>query len=104
MAAVAESQAAAEIVKAEVLQVKERAVALVSVIAAETAVAEDKLAAAKPALDAAEAALQVLFFLQGYGKIIIIKYNLTSSTAAYILLCHFPRLCALLLLFCILPP
>lgn len=62
MAAVAESQAAAEIVKGEVLEVKERAVALVSVIAAETAVAEEKLAAAKPALDAAEAALQVLFW------------------------------------------
>lgn len=61
MAAVADSQAAAEIVKGEVLEVKERAVALVSVIAAETAVAEEKLAAAKPALDAAEAALQVIF-------------------------------------------
>ncbi|XP_026319440.1 dynein heavy chain 8, axonemal-like [Hyposmocoma kahamanoa] len=60
LAAVAESQAAAEIVKGEVLEVKERAVALVSVIAAETAVAEDKLAAAKPALDAAEAALQTI--------------------------------------------
>ncbi|XP_045497912.1 dynein axonemal heavy chain 8 [Colias croceus] len=57
LAAVAESQAAAEVVKAEVLAVKDRAVKLVSVIAAETAVAEEKLAAAKPALDAAEAAL-----------------------------------------------
>ncbi|CAG4978478.1 unnamed protein product [Parnassius apollo] len=55
--AVAESAAAAEVVKGEVLAVKERAVELVNVIAAETAVAEDKLAAAKPALDAAEAAL-----------------------------------------------
>ncbi|PZC81902.1 hypothetical protein B5X24_HaOG211688 [Helicoverpa armigera] len=55
--AVADSQAAAEVVKAEVLEVKDRAVKLVNVIAAETAVAEDKLAAAKPALDAAEAAL-----------------------------------------------
>ena len=45
------------------LAVKDRAVKLVSVIAAETAVAEEKLAAAKPALDAAEAALQVLFIL-----------------------------------------
>lgn len=59
MAAVAESAAAAEVVKQEVLQVKDRAVKLVSVIAAETAVAEVKLADAKPALDAAEAALQV---------------------------------------------
>ncbi|KAJ8735705.1 hypothetical protein PYW07_007325 [Mythimna separata] len=57
LAAVADSQAAAEVVKAEVLQVKERAVQLVGVIAAETAVAEEKLADAKPALDAAEAAL-----------------------------------------------
>ncbi|KPJ08753.1 Dynein heavy chain 8, axonemal [Papilio machaon] len=57
LAAVAESAAAAEVVKAEVLEVKDRAVKLVSVIAAETAVAEEKLAAAKPALDAAEAAL-----------------------------------------------
>ncbi|CAK1540075.1 unnamed protein product [Leptosia nina] len=57
LAAVAESQAAAEVVKAEVLAVKDRAVKLVSVIAAETAIAEEKLAAAKPALDAAEAAL-----------------------------------------------
>lgn len=55
----AESQAAAEVVKAEVLAVKEKAVQLVTVIAAETAVAEEKLAAAKPALDAAEAALLV---------------------------------------------
>ncbi|XP_034837309.1 dynein axonemal heavy chain 8 [Maniola hyperantus] len=57
LAAVAESAAAAEVVKAEVLAVKDRAVKLVGVIAAETAVAEEKLAAAKPALDAAEAAL-----------------------------------------------
>ncbi|KAI5635618.1 dynein heavy chain and region d6 of dynein motor domain-containing protein [Phthorimaea operculella] len=55
--AVAESAAAAEVVKAEVLAVKDRAVKLVNVIAAETAVAEEKLADAKPALDAAEAAL-----------------------------------------------
>ncbi|KAL0851104.1 hypothetical protein ABMA28_006975, partial [Loxostege sticticalis] len=60
LAAVAESQAAAEVVKAEVLEVKDRAVKLVSVIAAETAIAEEKLAAAKPALDAAEAALQTI--------------------------------------------
>ncbi|RVE46462.1 hypothetical protein evm_008872 [Chilo suppressalis] len=60
LAAVADSQAAAEVVKAEVLEVKDRAVKLVSVIAAETAIAEEKLAAAKPALDAAEAALQTI--------------------------------------------
>ncbi|CAH1639834.1 unnamed protein product [Spodoptera littoralis] len=60
LAAVADSQAAAEIVKAEVLEVKDRAVKLVNVIAAETAVAEEKLADAKPALDAAEAALQTI--------------------------------------------
>lgn len=55
----AESAAAAEIIKGEVLEVKDRAVKLVGVIAAETAVAEEKLAAAKPALEAAEAALLV---------------------------------------------
>ncbi|KAH9641784.1 hypothetical protein HF086_003910 [Spodoptera exigua] len=60
LAAVADSQAAAEVVKAEVMEVKDRAVKLVSVIAAETAIAEDKLADAKPALDAAEAALQTI--------------------------------------------
>nr|XP_037867095.1 dynein heavy chain 8, axonemal isoform X2 [Bombyx mori] len=60
LAAVAESAAAAEVVKTEVLDVKDRAVKLVGVIAAETAVAEEKLAAAKPALDAAEAALQTI--------------------------------------------
>ena len=59
LAAVADSQAAAEVVKTEVLEVKDRAVKLVNVIAAETAVAEEKLADAKPALDAAEAALLV---------------------------------------------
>ncbi|XP_041975311.1 dynein axonemal heavy chain 8 [Aricia agestis] len=58
--AVAESAAAAEVVKAGVVEVKERAVQIVNVIAAETAVAEDKLAAAKPALDAAEAALMTI--------------------------------------------
>lgn len=60
LAAVADTQAAAEIVKAEVLEVKDVAVKLVTVIAAETAIAEEKLADAKPALEAAEAALQVL--------------------------------------------
>ncbi|CAB3256562.1 unnamed protein product [Arctia plantaginis] len=60
LAAVAASQAAAEIVKGEVMEVKDVAVKLVTVIAAETAVAEEKLAAAKPALDAAEAALQTI--------------------------------------------
>lgn len=63
LAAVADSQAAAEVVKAEVMEVKDVAVKLVTVIAAETAVAEEKLAAAKPALDAAEAALQVIMHL-----------------------------------------
>lgn len=45
--------------KDEITKVKDVAVKLVTVIAAETAIAEEKLAAAKPALDAAEAALQV---------------------------------------------
>lgn len=61
LAAVADSQAAAEVVKAEVMEVKDRAVKLVGVIAAETAIAEDKLADARPALEAAEAALLVCY-------------------------------------------
>ncbi|KAL0274316.1 UNVERIFIED_CONTAM: hypothetical protein PYX00_006769 [Menopon gallinae] len=54
---VTKSQKAAEKVKAEVQVVKERAEQLVTVIAKDTAVAEGKLEAARPALEAAEAAL-----------------------------------------------
>ncbi|EEB13574.1 ciliary dynein heavy chain, putative [Pediculus humanus corporis] len=54
---VGKSQEAAAIVKAEVQTVKEKAEALVVVIGKETAVAEGKLEAARPALEAAEAAL-----------------------------------------------
>ncbi len=51
--------AAAEKVKASVQKVKDRAQNIVDEIASEKIIAEGKLAAAKPALDAAEAALQV---------------------------------------------
>ena len=50
---------AAEKVKASVQKVKDRAQHIVDEIAADRAIAEHKLEAAKPALEAAEAALQV---------------------------------------------
>lgn len=50
---------AAEIIKAEVSKIKGAAETLVSQISADTAVAMVKLASAKPALDEAEAALNV---------------------------------------------
>ena len=59
LAEVAASSAAAEKVKASVQVVKDRAQAIVDSIAVEKAFAEEKLEAAKPALEEAEAALQV---------------------------------------------
>lgn len=60
LANVTESANAAEAIKVEVLAVKEMASQLVEVISDETAVAEGKLEEARPALEAAEAALLVL--------------------------------------------
>ncbi|XP_058453053.1 dynein axonemal heavy chain 8 [Malaya genurostris] len=60
LASVTKSQNDAEIVKAEVLVVKNKADVLVEQIAAETAIAEEKLEAARPALEAAEAALKTV--------------------------------------------
>lgn len=59
LADVTEKAAAAEVVKASVQKVKDKAQHLVDEIEAEKAVAFGKLEAAAPALEQAEAALQV---------------------------------------------
>lgn len=67
------SKDAAEIVKAQVAEIKAAAEILVAAIKADTKVAMGKLAEAKPALDEAEAALNVCFsFILIYHKSICI--------------------------------
>ncbi|KFB36573.1 AGAP007675-PA-like protein [Anopheles sinensis] len=60
LTSVTESQRAAELVKADVLAVKNRADVLVDQIQADARVAEQKLEAARPALEQAEAALKTV--------------------------------------------
>lgn len=59
--------------KVEVEQVKDKAQHIVDEIAVEKAVAEEKLEAAKPALEEAESALQVMrYFMYSLAFIIVI--------------------------------
>lgn len=60
--------AAAEVVKVEVAKIKQSAEVLVEQIAAETSVAKGKLEAAQPALDEAEAALNVSKVLEAIQR------------------------------------
>jgi len=63
LAEVTQSAQAAEVVKVAVQKVKDKAQIIVNSIAKEKVIAEGKLEAARPALEEAEAALQVLFTL-----------------------------------------
>lgn len=61
LASVSKVADAAEVVKAEVAKIKQAAEVLVEEIAIDTKIAKGKLEAAQPALDEAEAALNVCF-------------------------------------------
>lgn len=67
MKVVAESAAAAELIKSEVLKVKEKAQGIVDNIEVEKAAAQEKLQAAEPALLAAEEALNVSYICKAFN-------------------------------------
>lgn len=70
LAEVTQSAQAAEKVKAAVQKVKDKAQAIVDEINVEKGIAEVKLEAARPALEEAEAALQVGFLLNDQHKLL----------------------------------
>jgi len=68
LAEVTQSAQAAEVVKAAVQKVKDKAQGIVDSIAKEKVIAEGKLEAARPALEEAEAALQVCSIRSSRGS------------------------------------
>lgn len=70
---------AAEKVKGEVQKVKDKAQAIVDSISVDKAIAEEKLEAAKPALEEAEAALQVSSWTM-YNVILLLRRWISLKT------------------------